>query len=58
MIKYRSMRRGNLKEEVHLEGLGVNWRIILKHMLKKWDGMGVDRTWIRTGTSGGLFRKR
>jgi hypothetical protein len=27
-------------------------------MLKEWDGMGVDRIWLRIGTSGGLFRKR
>jgi hypothetical protein len=30
------MRRGNLKEEVQLDDLGVNGRIILKHMLKEW----------------------
>ena len=38
------MRQGNLKEEVHLDDLDVNGRIILKQMLKEWDGMWVDRT--------------
>jgi hypothetical protein len=33
------MRRGNLKEEVHLDDLGVNGRKILKQMLKEWNGM-------------------
>jgi hypothetical protein len=34
------MRRGNLKEKVHLGDLVVNGRIILKQMLKEWYGMG------------------
>jgi hypothetical protein len=33
---------GNLKERDHLEDVGVGRRIILKVILKKWDG----RTWI------------
>jgi hypothetical protein len=28
---------GNLKERAHLEDLGVDARIILKFILKKWD---------------------
>jgi len=35
------MRRGNLKEEVHLDDLSVNGRIILKQILKEWDGRNV-----------------
>jgi hypothetical protein len=34
---------GKQKEKVHLDDLGAKGRIILKHMLKKQDGMGVDR---------------
>jgi hypothetical protein len=28
---------GNLMERDNLEDLGINWRIILKWTLKKWD---------------------
>jgi hypothetical protein len=34
---------GNLREGDHFEGLGLDRRIILKSMFKKWDlGMGMD----------------
>jgi hypothetical protein len=39
---------GDLMERDHLENLGVNGRIILKCVLKKWDG-----TW--TGLVSGSF---
>jgi len=29
---------GNLREKDHLEGLGVDGRIVLKGIFKKWDG--------------------
>jgi len=29
---------GNLRERVHLEDLGIDGKIILKYILKKWDG--------------------
>ena len=35
--------RGNLKETNQLEDLGVNGRIILKFILRKWPG-GMDWT--------------
>ena len=37
---------GNLRENDHLEDLGINWRITLKWIFKKWEG-GMD--WIDMG---------
>jgi len=34
---------GNLRERYHLGDPGVNWRIILRQIFRKWDG-GMD--WI------------
>jgi len=33
---------GNVKERAHLEDLGINTRVILKFSLKKWDGEGMN----------------
>jgi len=30
---------GNMKERVHLEDIDVDGRIVLKWILRKWDGM-------------------
>jgi hypothetical protein len=39
-----------LREEEHLQDPSVNRRIILKWILKKWDGGAwTDFTWLRTG---------
>jgi len=35
---------GNLKERDHLEDQGVDMRIILRWIFRKWDGGGMD--WI------------
>jgi hypothetical protein len=40
----------------HLEGLHVDGSIILKQILKKYDGDWTGLIWLRAGTSGGVFR--
>jgi hypothetical protein len=45
----------NLKERDHSQDFGVNWNIILKYILKKFDGKILTKfMWHRIGTSGGL----
>jgi len=45
---------GNLREREHLEGLGVDGRIILKCIFKKWNwGAWTRLIWLRIGTDGG-----
>jgi hypothetical protein len=45
---------GNLMERDHFEDLGVNGRIILKWIFKKWNGTWNGLIWLRTGTGGVL----
>jgi hypothetical protein len=46
---------GDLKERDHLEDLGVDERIILKGICKKWDGARIRLIWLRIGTRGRLL---
>jgi hypothetical protein len=45
---------GNLRERDHLEDRGVDGRIILRWIFRKWDvGVRVGSSWLRIGTGGG-----
>jgi len=50
---------GNLKERVHLEDPGIDGRIILGWIFRKWDmGVWTGSSWLRVGTGGGFFKMR
>jgi len=45
---------GNLKERVHLRYPGLDGRIILRWIFRKWDvGVWTGLSWLRVGTGGG-----
>jgi hypothetical protein len=47
---------GELRKGDHLEDPGVDRRIILKWIFKKWDGGAwTGLIWLRIGTGGGLL---
>jgi len=47
---------GNLKERDHLGDPGMDGRIILRWILRKWDvGVWSGLIWLRIGTGGGLL---
>jgi hypothetical protein len=47
--------RGDLRERDHLEDLGVDVRIILNWIFKKWDGAWTGLFCLRIVTGGGLL---
>ena len=45
---------GNLREKVHLGDPGVERRILLRWISRKWDvGVWTGSSWLRVGTGGG-----
>jgi len=45
---------GNRREREHLGDPGVDGRIILRRLFRKWDvGVGAGSSWLRVGTGGG-----
>ena len=45
---------GKLRERGHLEDLGINGRIILRWIFRKWDvAVWTGSSWLTIGTSGG-----
>jgi len=45
---------GNLRERDHLGDPGVDGRIILRWVFRKWDvGVWTGSSWLRIGTGGG-----
>jgi len=48
---------GNLRERDHFGDPGVDGRIILRWIFRKWDvGVWTGSSWLRIGTGGGHLR--
>jgi hypothetical protein len=41
---------GSMRERDHLEGPGIDGRVILRCILRKWDGGWTGLFWLRIGT--------
>ena len=53
---YRGFGWGNLSERDHLRNPGLDGRIILKWIFRKWDwGHGLELMWLKIRTGGGCL---
>ena len=53
-VAYTEIWWGNLRERDHLGDLGVDGRIILRWIFRKWDvGVCTGSSWLGIGTGGG-----
>jgi hypothetical protein len=47
---------GNLREREHMEDPGVDGKIILRWVFRKWFGVAwTELIWLRIGTGGGVL---
>jgi len=55
-VARKGERRGVYRERDHLADPGVDGRIILRWIIRKWDmGVWTGSSWLRIETGGGLF---
>jgi len=53
-LMYTEFWFGNMKESDHLQDPGVDGRLILRRIFRKWDvGAWTGSMWLRIGTGGG-----
>jgi len=53
-VAYTGVWWGNLRERDYLGDLGVDGKIILSCIFRKWDvGVWTEWSWLRIGTGGG-----
>ena len=53
-ISYTGFWWGNVRKRDHLEDPGINGRIILRRIFRKWDvEVWAGSNWLRIGTGGG-----
>jgi hypothetical protein len=51
---YTGIRWGNLRERDHLQDPGIDRRMIVRWIFRKWDiGVWTGSSWLRIGTAGG-----